>query len=77
MATNIEKTGRMGEYNMSTCGTNEQCVEKPHITKHYRLLDGKVYYKCSTNKWEAYGGTPIGAYEMWNSLSNVREWVAQ
>lgn len=56
---------------------NKPSLDKPHITKHYRLLDGKVYYKCSTNKWEAYGDTPTEAYEMWNSLSNVREWVAQ
>lgn len=50
---------------------------KPHTTKHHRLLDGEVYYKCSTNKWEAYGDTPTESYEMWNSLSNVREWVTQ
>lgn len=43
---------------------------KPHITKHHRLLDGKVYYKCSTNKWEAYGDTPTESYEAF-----MREWI--
>lgn len=57
--------------------TNGKCVDKPHITKHYRLLDGKVYYKCSTNKREAYGDTPIEAYEMWEQISSVKEWKAQ
>jgi len=56
---------------------SRQSLDKPHITKHYRLLDGKAYYKCSTDKWEAYGDTPLLAYEMWKQISSVKEWKAE